>query len=633
MDANSEAQLAALRNTPGLLDAVTVLIKGVQQSEQPVQTFVAGSTNFSISLGEKAAIIEQLVLEKEEKTKNMKAQNACELILKNYTLYVDTALQQENTYCRDKDGVFVAVSDDDLGQAIKEIYRHMKDQEKNWNDRDIDATVDLLKRLVPKQNRGEKSRRFVFNPITNSFWDTKTGELLPDLPEGQSCFRRLFDNPINNATHSPITPDHGVAFEEGWTVEHNNILLEAYSAAYEDAQTNQFKDDMVLEDFDFIKGWAQDEHGEINHGRYMDMLMTYADVFMGGEKKPMGQVACIGGHGNGKSLFRGSHLTIVGTNNLMEITNSDIQRSQDVINDIRRGGLLNFPDEEDTNEDGMGSAAQRVFKNMGDHKTVSSIAKYSGNKVSAAFDVTDIHTYNALPTFKGRGAGACIDRVRPIFFQHNFRADNQGRNGVYQVEKVIFTREAIAKLVGEAMGYARYCIETETWPESQEMLSHRSAMMDDTDPIEEFAEEFNKYFCGIESWSILAEEAVLWCADNGKDLDQKNLKSVLKMYFPQYSTSKSGKDIRKKVSITTYLGGIEYIKILGGGYSRSDKRSVLSKKNSLEAPPNPNDPSIKRKSIDFIHNNEHQSAVTYIEANGLANKYLQQQLNLDTDDA
>lgn len=618
--------------TPELFNSMASLVLNKQASEQQTQVINDSGLSFVVSLCDKTAFIETLALD--SKTKNIKAQTACELILKNYTLYVDTALQQENVYCKDKDGVFVSVSDDDLGQAVKEIYMHMKDEDKNWNDNDIRAAVDLLKRLVPKQNRGEKSRRFVFDPITSSFWDTSTGELLTELPDGQSCFRRLFDNPINNATHSPIVPDHGVAFTgDGWTDEHRNILITAYEEAYNDAQSNQFKDDRVLESFDFIKGWAQDEHGQINHGRYMDMLMTYADVFMGGDKKPMGQVACIGGHGNGKSLFRGSHLTIIGTNNLLEVTNSDIQKPQDVIGDLRRGGLLNFPDEEDTNEDGMGSAAQRVFKNMGDHKTVSSVAKYSGNKVSAAFDVTDIHTYNALPTFKGRGAGACIDRVRPIFFQHNFRADNQGRNGVYQVERELFTRETISRLVGEAMGYARYCIETETWPESQEMLSHRATMMDDTDPIEEFAEEFNKYFCGIESWSILAEEAILWCADNGKELDQKNLKSVLKMYFPQYSTSKGGKDIRKKVSITTYLGAAEYIKILGGGYSRADKRSVLSKKNSLEAPSNPTEPNIKRKSIDYIHNNEHQSAITYIEANGLASKYLQQQLDFGTNNA
>lgn len=577
---------------------------------------------YVVALGEMTAMFSDL--EVSDIRQSARAQASCKVLLDRFQFYIDPTLSDENVYLEDKHGVFVRVSDDSLAQALKQVYSHTTNHAMDWGHKDIVAARDLLKTLIPEHNRGITSRRYIYVPITDSFWDATSGELLTCLPANAKCFRRLFDNPINVATGFPITPDHGVAFtEDGWTEEHKTILVNAYNDAYMDASASSFLNDTVLEDFEFIKGWAQDENGHVNHGRYMDLLMTYADVFIGGEQKPMGQVACIGGHGNGKSLYRGSLLTIVGTNNLLEITNSDIQKSQDVIGDIRRGGLLNFPDEEDTGDGGMGSAAQRVFKNMGDHKTVSSVAKYSGNKISAAFDMTDIHTYNALPTFTGKGAGACIDRIRPIFFQHNFRADNQGRNGIYRVEEDIFTRETIAKLVGQAMGYARYCIENKTWPESEEMRGHRASMMEDTDPIEEFAESFNMYFSGIESWGLLADEAILWCEDNGKDLDTRNLKSTLKMYFPQFLSTKKGKDARKMVTITTYTGAIERVKVLGGAVSSADRRTYLSKKNSLEDESMPT----KRRAIDFIHKDK-QSAITFIEKNGLANVYRQQGLDL-----
>ena len=88
--------------TPEVVASLVALAKSKQLSDQQVQAFNTGSTNFAINLGEKTAIIEQLILEETEKTKNLKAQTACELVLKNYVLYVDTALQQENTYCKDK---------------------------------------------------------------------------------------------------------------------------------------------------------------------------------------------------------------------------------------------------------------------------------------------------------------------------------------------------------------------------------------------------------------------------------------------------------------------------------------------------------------------------------------------------
>ena len=617
--ANSLAMLDAFKNGISPSELNLALQQAMVRSQQ---SFNCGDKNV-VTLGDITAMFDALDLDNTKQA--VRAQTSCKVLLDRFRFYIDTALPDENTYVEDKHGVFTRVSDDNLLQALRQIYQNTHGHEADWSNKEVLAAVDLLKTLIPVNNRGVISRRYIYVPITDSFWDTAGGELIASLPADAKCFRRLFDNPVNVATGSPINPDHGVAFtEDGWTEEHKTLLINAYNDAYMDATATNFMNDTVLEDFEFIKGWAQDENGQVNHGRYMDLLMTYADVFIGGEQKPMGQVACIGGHGNGKSLYRGSLLTIVGTNNLLEITNSDIQKSQDVIGDIRRGGLLNFPDEEDTGDGGMGSAAQRVFKNMGDHKTVSSVAKYSGNKVSAAFDMTDIHTYNALPTFTGKGAGACIDRIRPIFFQHNFRADNQGRNGIYRVEEDIFTRETIAKLVGQAMGYARYCIENKMWPESEEMRAHRSSMMEDTDPIEEFAESFNMYFNGVESWALLADEATLWCEDNGKDLDTRNLKSTLKMYFPQFSSSKKGKDARKMVTITTYTGNKEYVKVLGGRASSADNRTVLSKKNSLEDETMPN----KRKSIELVHKTDRQSAITFIEKNGLTNIYRQQGLDL-----
>ena len=617
----SDEQVGALINSFGLLFSYSGSDPArLTQAAQDINA--SGLGKYVVVLGDSSTALDNLEIS--DARQAIRAQDSCNVLLDRFNFYIDTALPTENTYVEDKHGVFVRVSDDSLTQALKQIYKHTTNHTKDWNYKDLTAARDLLKTLIPEHNRGGISRRYIYVPITDSYWDASTGELLSDLPVNAKCFKRLFDNPINNATGSPINPDHGIAFtEDGWTEEHSAILTNAYNDAYMDAVTTSFANDRVLEDFDFIMGWAQDENGNLNHGRYMDLLMTYADVFIGGEQKPMGQVACIGGHGNGKSLYRGSLLTIVGTNNLLEITNSDIQKAQDVIGDIRRGGLLNFPDEEDTGDGGMGSAAQRVFKNMGDHKTVSSVAKYSGNKVSAAFDMTDIHTYNALPTFTGKGAGACIDRIRPIFFQHNFRADNQGRNGIYRVEEDIFTRETIAKLVGQAMGYARYCIETKTWPESQEMLAHRTSMMEDTDPIEEFAESFNLYFNGVESWGLLADEATLWCEDNGKDLDIRNLKSTLKMYFPQFSSSRNGKDVRKKATIISYTGAKESVKVLGGSISPADRRTILSKKNAFEDSTMPT----KRRSIELMHKDK-QSAITFIEKNGLTNLYRQQGLEI-----
>lgn len=580
------------------------------------------SGHFAISIESMAPILSEAISLGDAK-KAQRAHATCDAILGGVDLFYSTA--GRGTVFVDTGRFYQAVKEDTLRQWMIACYSNTVKHKNDWTSKDIADAVQLLKDRITGHNRGAPNKRYIYTMIADLYWDSESGELLNALPNGEHCFRHLFDNPINSATGLPEDPDHGIAFTDDWGPEHAEILRKWYDKAYRDAKENQFANDTVLEEFSFIKGWATDENGVLNHGRYMDIMMSVADIFMGPTKKPMGQISIIGGHGNGKSLYRGMILTIIGKNNLTQINNADLTRPQDVIDDIARGGLLNFPDEEVTNDRGMDSAAQRVFKNIGDHKEVASTVKFSGQKESYAFDMTDIHTLNALPKFTGFGAAACIDRVRPIFFQHNFRAENQGKNGVYRVEKDIFTREAISKLTGMAMGYAKFCLENDIWPESEEMQSHRSAMMEDTDPIEEFASEFNKYFYGAESWAFLEEEAKLWCNDYGKEYDPATLRSNLKMYFPQFASG-GKKDSRKRVNITEYNGKQSSIKVLASDKYPNDTRLVLAKKNSVANKMS----QCGRTSFDYIHNKEEQSVIAFIESRtDISQKILQQELDVD----
>ena len=358
----------------------------------------------------------------------------------------------------------------------------------------IDKIWNSVDKKIRKDNSIDKVDNTLIQLVPDKFWDTETGDLYDEIPEGRRCFRRLFDTSKETK--------HIVKYEPG-TFDNYGGILKAYVRSTITELTNNNGDLKEDEDFTFLKTVACG-----NHGRYMDLLRMFSTFFM--KNKPLGTYILEGNGRNGKSGVIGLIHTLMGSRNTSKLQLSELgnwHKNHCLVNT-----LVNAPDEEKpgTLED------TDLFRVIADHGDIELDVMHGQKPIEISCDFQCVSASNHLPEWEGNDAEACIRRARII----PFRADLSGNDNKNEsFEKVTYTPDRMIHFLGVVLGIAKFYM-TRDFPESKSTEVMREILQENMVSYRLYYTSFVSFFGKYHKLRDVYVDYTFWCKDKGYKINK-----------------------------------------------------------------------------------------------------------------
>lgn len=364
--------------------------------------------------------------------------------------------------------------------------------------KDVSATVDEIMDSVQEPANLDSG---IIKVADKLFWHQKGGYLSSgELKENEECFYELFDSPV-----STQFPTINLTYEDG------RKIYERYMKVWEDwilphyqegKNFGDFYHDLPME-YEFIKVWA-DPSKEGFQDRYWDLLLAVVSSFL--YKKPVASYFLLGNARGGKSSYTKMLHLIFGRNNTSTLCLSELSDKHK--NLALASTLLNAPDEE--MEATLSAEDMKNYKSLSAHEYLELSVFYSQNPKKIATNFMMYLPSNALPKFNGSGAEACMKRAKVIMFGADLsKMDSKPGNFI----KDTFTPELLDDLLGTILAFAKFFTEKEFWW-SPAMLSSNEFVSSTISPSEIYFREWNRFFDGASSASVIYEDYKQWCRAN-----------------------------------------------------------------------------------------------------------------------
>lgn len=418
-----------------------------------------------------------------------------------------------------KDLCYRRVEDRDLSNLIRATFKKRK-----WllTGSEVDEVKKTVKMMV------EDEVQYVSNKsiqVTNNlFWDAEIGELRDMQKEMENadelyasllhyflCFRKMFDT-----THRS---KHTIMWDAQQKEEWESLapeILEVYDMtlkhleksggrlripSIDDAST----DPLSKMYFPFVMAWADD-----NIDTYEDIMRAFASCFL--DKKPMGSYFFIGPSRNGKTTANDLLRTILGANNCAAIRLTDFgnwHAAKDLLSIY-----ANLPDE-DSKIDNKGDVSPLVFANFktaADHGEITMDKMRDQERYRVDCDFMSFFPMNHYPQWDlaGSGAEACVKRCWPIFFTHDFSAEDVKTTNFAEET---FTPKNLAPFVGTVLALAAYHT-AHPLRKSATMEAHNALIENETSSTSVYRDLFLANFNGFESQDLLWRDYMLYCQDH-----------------------------------------------------------------------------------------------------------------------
>lgn len=397
---------------------------------------------------------------------------------------------------------------EDLIKEYYELFYHRK------------PTADKIKKYGETlslwvENKRERISNDIIMITDNLFWDYRAHELVDRVPEGQECFRRLFDHKGTDEIKIDPRKLDAATIKDVFKAMVKHLNKRNGRIDPKTIQEDCPWLDVNKQPLNAFWLWANEDPDTMN-----DILMALSCNFM--RVKPKGAFILIGKTRNGKSSFIMLLHTQFGHNNTAEVALADLNDPH--LNMDLLGALINAPDEE---EEGRGAdilKAQGRFKKLSTHKALTLQVYYSQTPQEVATDFMSYHAMNDNPEWKGTGADACMKRSLIIMFEHDFSGeDNNGK----EFEKDTYTPEFFSLLLGVEFAFAKYYDKKE-FKFSKKQQARKKLVAEEVDNATVYLDSFWHYFPGgYANAAIVYEDYKLWCEVRGltwcsfKDFNKK----------------------------------------------------------------------------------------------------------------
>lgn len=378
------------------------------------------------------------------------------------------------------------IDKDDLTNIVTNLYEKVSG---TLDGPHIDKILNTLDKDIRRTMEVPRIDNTIIEICPDYYWDTSTGQLTDDIPEGMYCARRLFDTPKASKNIVRYNSEDIARYAKLL----KNVIDQTVATLEESG--GDLPDDSRLS---FISTWACNDH-EI----YMDILRMMASNFM--SPKPFGSYILRGQGRNGKSVCVGLLHSILGTRNTTRISMSEINNWHKYLQ--LANTMMNAPDEEED----KALADQAMFKIIADHGDIELdiMRGQQPLKVEANFQI--ISPANHDPEWTGTGAQACIRRARIIPFEADLSdKDSSAKNFAQET----FTPNTVMYLLGVILGIARYYL-AHPFPDSKTMKQERQMLVESMVSYKVYYEHLNRYFGMYNKLREVFTDYVCWCKQNG----------------------------------------------------------------------------------------------------------------------
>lgn len=421
----------------------------------------------------------------------------------NHSVMAKTLEQNEMVALKGVSKYYRRQIDPNTKQPVDEVYRPV-DKETLVNEitkayEEVTGTVDgkavdnlwnSIDKKVRKDNTMESVDNTLIQLLPGNFWDTGTGDIYDEIPNGMKCFRKLFDTTSDKIKHV-------VKYEPGDFIGYEYTLKLMVQETYDEL----VKNDGDLEedsDFEFLQTVACHEHDI-----YMDIIRMFATFFM--KNKPLGAYILEGNGRNGKSALIGLIHTIMGENNTSRLQLAELGNWHK--NHCLADTLVNAPDEEKkkTLED------TDLFRVIADHGIIQLDVMHGQQPISVTCDFQCVSASNHLPNWEGPDAEACIRRARIIPFRADLSEEDKKN---IDFEKMTYTPNRVMHFLGTVLGVARYYMER-PFPESNGIEVMRTILQENMVSYRIFYNRFIRFFGKYHILRDVYADYVIWCKDRG----------------------------------------------------------------------------------------------------------------------
>lgn len=405
---------------------------------------------------------------------------------------------KDRFYIKSGDGVYYGVDRKKLRVIMARIWRPLFG---SFTTRNLSEMMEVAE--ITSKRRMERPTSDYIMVSEHIFWDKVNGELTPDAG-GEPIFYRLFN------TRKAVK---GIVKVPPFSPAQEKVLWDTYARVKDEIEKG-----VEEERFEPLRVWANG-----NHDVYMDLHRAHAYMFL--KEKPVGSYLLIGERRNGKSAYAKMTHTIMGTENT-----SSVQLGK--LNDWHGnhkliGTLMNAPDEED---DAILDKAS-TFKTIADHGQVWLDVMKSNEQAELTCDFMCFFPMNHIPNWKGSGAGACVIRSLIIPFTAKLaKMDNANDNFAERT----FTADFMAEYLGSVFAYAWYYHRHEK-VFSDTMKRYQASYEEDLNNASTYKQLFERYFDGYTSFSVMYQDYVLWCKENGSKIKTRD---EVKVVFGEYVSAK-----------------------------------------------------------------------------------------------
>lgn len=387
---------------------------------------------------------------------------------------------------KNKEKSYHPVGVDDLTNMVSNLYEKVSG---TLDGPHVDKILNTLDKDIRRTMEVPRIDNTIIEISPGYYWDTSTGQLTDDIPEGMYCARRLFDTPKASKNIVKYDPEDIARYAKLL----KNVINQTVTMLNDN--DGDLPEDSRLS---FITTWACGDH-EV----YMDIIRMYASNFM--SPKPFGAYILRGQGRNGKSVCVGLIHTIFGTRNTTRISMAEINNWHKYLQ--LANTMVNAPDEEED----KALADQAMFKIIADHGDIELdiMREQQPLKVEANFQI--ISPANHDPEWTGTGAQACIRRARIIPFEADLSDKD---SSVKNFAKETFTPNMVMYFLGVILGVARYYL-THPFPDSGTMKQERRMLVETMVSYKVYYEHLNRYFGTYNKLREVYDDYKCWCIQNG----------------------------------------------------------------------------------------------------------------------
>lgn len=411
--------------------------------------------------------------------------------------------------------------------------------------------MDTIAVNIPENNIYDKPDNKLIYLGGDCYYNVEESAIVPSSDmEKTVCFRRLFDTD-RETSDVPLVDASYISID---------LIKQAADDIFESwdgyLKTGEFDVPEYLVDTFY-------EWGDEKSYRTADMLLAMSSILT--RRNLHGMVFLIGQTRNGKSTFLNLIETILGTNNVANISMAQLGDPHTTGN--VQGVMANLCDEVgDFDKTDIAS-----FKRIADNKHGSQNQLFSSKAPVIYYDFPNFMCMNNLPDWtKTDGKSsiqACLNRTIPLLFYHNFEGkDTEVTSESF--EQRTYNETFLSYVVGALIGTESYLRECKKLPWSEELTNYRTTLKDNQLGWQEYIKDFRKEFFGYMSPEFVHSDCINWCRAMERESGIRytyptveQLKMALDPYYKdggaKTKMSYHGKDVRcyREENFSTNSGG------------------------------------------------------------------------------